>query len=56
MRIKIDCKHAKSYDEKHIKCKRDGSIRNIAKMRCKFFCPHYKKTWCERLKVWRKKH
>lgn len=43
MKIKIDCKHAKSYDDKSIKCTRDNSIRNVVKKRCAYDCPHYKK-------------
>lgn len=43
MKIKIDCKHAKPYDNKHIKCTRDNSIRNVVKKCCAYDCPHYKK-------------
>ena len=43
MNSKIDCKYAKSYNGKHLKCKRNGSYRNIQKKNCTFYCPYYKK-------------
>ena len=43
MKIKIDCKYAKPYDDKRIKCTRDNSIRNVVKKRCVSDCPHYKR-------------
>lgn len=43
MKIQIDCKYAKVWDSKCIKCKRDGSLRNVIKKPCHYDCPHYKK-------------
>ena len=42
MKIRIDCKYAKVWDSKRIKCRRDGSLRNIIKQPCYYACPHYK--------------
>ena len=50
MKAKIDCKYAKCYDEKHIKCKRDNSLRNINKKTCKFYCCLYKKKFWVKIK------
>lgn len=43
MKIKVDYKYAKSYDDKRIKCKRDNSIRNVVKRYCGYDCPYYKR-------------
>ena len=42
MKIQIDCKYAKVWDSERIKCKRDGSLRNVIKQPCYYDCPHYK--------------
>lgn len=44
-----DCKYAKKFDDKHIKCKRDGSLRNQKKNKC---CP-YQCHFYER-KLWKR--
>ena len=50
MKLKIDCKYAKSYNGKHLKCKRNGCYRNIQKKNCTFYCPFYKKKFWTKLR------
>lgn len=44
------CKYAEKIDEKHIKCKLNGSIRNIMKNPCELNCNHSEFSFWERLK------
>ena len=52
MKAKIDCKYANGYDENHIKCKRNNSLRNINNKTCKFYCNFYKKKFWVKIKEW----
>lgn len=45
--MKRKCKHQKTYTKTHIRCKRDGSLRDVELHT--LYCPYYEPTFLTKL-------